>query len=996
MSCPGSTGALSMGIVLGLLIGASQPAAGKSAPLGHPDFYPSRERPFGWRGDGSGLFPGASPPLTWNLETRENVLWTADLPGHAHASVVLAGDKIITLCEPTWILCHDKMTGEELWRRSASYDALGEEFAGRDLPLSRFVKEEYGFTCPTPVTDGQYVWCNFGHGALVCYDLQGCLVWAASFPTETKMRSGISQSPCLAGNVIVMGAASEYGVAGFDCMTGHRLWKVPRGGGQRGKGNFQTVRIDGKPYALASDGIIFEPRTGRVMQDRMLHPEGGRNYGPTPVVDAELGLAFLHNLTGKDFCATPIRLDGGAQSRKWVVEYPRMEKSPLCYDGLVYLVASGKLTVLDALTGDELYAQDGLTGGYPSPALGGKHIYLLPSGKPEDVVVFEPGRQYKEAARFKVHFPGKRGGNGQLGASPVFDGPRVYHRDGTKLYCFAPTRGAAPPQRQRSRRSVPSAPQETQTPAELGQAGTDPEKLVPLLKHRLLSVRLEARRRLADRVLPKGPDGGAEVRNCTFRGAAAPLDDAVSTEGLPIVPFTDDEVPAQWLVCGPFPGFVPRKDCMVSIGGSAVALPREGQPLTFRGRTCTFRKVQADSFWKDERFTGKWTAIDITHCLQRQFFSTATFLCVIRNDRPRFVTFDMVTRRVGRQPPHDNLDSKAWLGGVPIDGDAAVSLEAGLYPLVVQLAIGWTPEWGRIWALPRLVEVPEKRLLTAPRKQERLEQLEKVAPHLRSALADPHGYCRYHAMWILSRLGWEVEYFRDDVERALSDEVNDVAMLACEAAAVIDRPASSTVKRLVRLLENTFCAGPAGRALRSLFREPREGLDEAAAPIREALLETEGRLQSQLAGFAVSAGIDVPFEQCVAEYREDTDGKWFFITQMIEYGDYSAVEAVPFVVAELKSGAESHTDRHLRQLCRALVRYGADAAPAATAAVPLLQRSDNGLREAAATLLGAIGPKAKDALADLDRLAESDPDKGVKASAAEAARRIRGGRDPKH
>lgn len=35
------------------------------ALLGSPDFSPSLQRPIGWRGDGSGRYPGATPPLEW-------------------------------------------------------------------------------------------------------------------------------------------------------------------------------------------------------------------------------------------------------------------------------------------------------------------------------------------------------------------------------------------------------------------------------------------------------------------------------------------------------------------------------------------------------------------------------------------------------------------------------------------------------------------------------------------------------------------------------------------------------------------------------------------------------------------------------------------------------------------------------------------------------------------------------------------------------------------
>ena len=77
-----STLMLVVAVTLGLAVGtagiaedasATKPAtplAGKAAankiPLGSPDFYPSPEHPVGWRGDGSGRFPGATPPTVWS------------------------------------------------------------------------------------------------------------------------------------------------------------------------------------------------------------------------------------------------------------------------------------------------------------------------------------------------------------------------------------------------------------------------------------------------------------------------------------------------------------------------------------------------------------------------------------------------------------------------------------------------------------------------------------------------------------------------------------------------------------------------------------------------------------------------------------------------------------------------------------------------------------------------------------------------------------------
>src|SRR4051794_14408859 len=63
----------------------SAPAA-KSTGLGSPGFKPSPEWAVGWRGDGSGHFPGATPPVSWErkqggagYETK-GIVWAAPLP----------------------------------------------------------------------------------------------------------------------------------------------------------------------------------------------------------------------------------------------------------------------------------------------------------------------------------------------------------------------------------------------------------------------------------------------------------------------------------------------------------------------------------------------------------------------------------------------------------------------------------------------------------------------------------------------------------------------------------------------------------------------------------------------------------------------------------------------------------------------------------------------------------------------------------------------------
>src|SRR5579862_6504173 len=55
----------------GVFVASSNKAQDHSeVPLGSPDFYPSAEHPLGWRGDGSGRFPGANPPAEWGRTVK--------------------------------------------------------------------------------------------------------------------------------------------------------------------------------------------------------------------------------------------------------------------------------------------------------------------------------------------------------------------------------------------------------------------------------------------------------------------------------------------------------------------------------------------------------------------------------------------------------------------------------------------------------------------------------------------------------------------------------------------------------------------------------------------------------------------------------------------------------------------------------------------------------------------------------------------------------------
>ena len=95
----------------------------------------------GRRGDWTGRFPDADPPLAWNLHDGTNVLWRTPLPSYSAANPVIVGDRLFVNCEPHTLYCLDKNTGKILWKR----DSHIMEFAPEDQREAAMQAWEEGY-----------------------------------------------------------------------------------------------------------------------------------------------------------------------------------------------------------------------------------------------------------------------------------------------------------------------------------------------------------------------------------------------------------------------------------------------------------------------------------------------------------------------------------------------------------------------------------------------------------------------------------------------------------------------------------------------------------------------------------------------------------------------------------------------------------------------------------------------------------------------------------
>lgn len=136
--------------VLVLILGAGILHAA-DLPLGHPDFMPSDAHPVGFRGDGSGVFPGATPPTQWQDryggELGSNVLWKTHMPGWTVSSPIVVGTRVFTVAEPDLLLCVDSRTGAILWQQQVDHLVLwpADEAKGARAAWSNELANLYAF-----------------------------------------------------------------------------------------------------------------------------------------------------------------------------------------------------------------------------------------------------------------------------------------------------------------------------------------------------------------------------------------------------------------------------------------------------------------------------------------------------------------------------------------------------------------------------------------------------------------------------------------------------------------------------------------------------------------------------------------------------------------------------------------------------------------------------------------------------------------------------------
>jgi outer membrane protein assembly factor BamB len=381
----------------------------------------------------SGVAENFATPVSWNVETGENIRWKTPIPGLGHSCPIVWGDRVFVTTaisgksddylrvglygdiapvedESThkWaIYCIDKSSGKIIWERVAH----------EGVPkIKRHTKATHANS--TPATDGKHVVAFFGSEGLYCYDMSGNLKWKKDFGVlesayfrAPDAQWGFASSPIIYENLVIVqcDVMQNSFLAALKIEDGSEIWRISRD--DVPTWSTPTVHKSGKRTQIIVNGFRhmggYDLATGKELWKL---GGGGDIPVPTPVIAHNM--VYLTNAHGTGAPIFAVQLDAtgditladGATANEHIAwNDPRngnYMQTPLVYgDYLFTCKDGGVLTCYDAKTGKRFYRErlgTGRSGFTASPvAADGKLYHTSEDG---EIYVVQIGEAYKELA----------------------------------------------------------------------------------------------------------------------------------------------------------------------------------------------------------------------------------------------------------------------------------------------------------------------------------------------------------------------------------------------------------------------------------------------------------------------------------------------------------------------------------------------------------------------------------------------------------------------
>ena len=398
-------------------------------------------------------------PTQWDVSTKKNVKWVADLGSQSYGNPVVAGDKVFVgtnneaLYDPNQagdagvLLAFDESDGKFLWQ------AVSEKLAS-----GRVNDWPYQGVCSSPLVEGQRLYYVTNRCEVVCLDTEGFrdgdndgpfteeklssdrdadIIWkfdmmeeVGSFPHNMS-----NSSPVLYGDLIFVSTSNGHdeshvnlpsprtpSIIALNKNTGELVWQDNSVGERILHGQWSSAavgEIGGVVQVVMGqgDGWVrgYKALTGEKLWEFDSNPKDAEwphtrnNVISTPVINKDR--VYIAN--GQDpehgegvghfYCIDATqRGDITESGRLW--HYDKIRRSistAAIHDGLVYLPDfSGFFHCLDAETGEVKWVHDTFAAVWSSPLVVDGKIYL--GDEDGDVVVMKPGDKEEVLAEMSM------------------------------------------------------------------------------------------------------------------------------------------------------------------------------------------------------------------------------------------------------------------------------------------------------------------------------------------------------------------------------------------------------------------------------------------------------------------------------------------------------------------------------------------------------------------------------------------------------------------
>ena len=413
----------------------------------------------------SGIGDGVKLPETWDAGKGEGILWKTAIPGLAHSSPVVWGDRVFVATAISsqagatfkpglygdgtasqdasshkfQVMSLDRKTGKVQWT-STAFDGPPRE--------KRHIKATYANA--SPATDGKYVVAFFGSQGLYAYDMKGKLQWKRDLGRmdvgaydAPDYEWGTASSPIIFEDLVIVQCDQQKGsfIMALRLKDGETVWRTERDELPSwatptvylGAGAGAAELVTNAPNFIRG----YDPRTGKELW-RL--GRSSKITAPTPVFDGNLIVVMSGRRPNapifvlKAGARGDITLEEKATSGGNVVWTRERSGSymptPVIYQGYLYVLKNeGMLSCYELATGEKKYEirlEKVGSGFSASPVAADGKLYL--SGEDGDVFVIKAGPEFELLTRNPMGQP--------LMATPAISKGMMFVRGERELFAI--------------------------------------------------------------------------------------------------------------------------------------------------------------------------------------------------------------------------------------------------------------------------------------------------------------------------------------------------------------------------------------------------------------------------------------------------------------------------------------------------------------------------------------------------------------------------------